>query len=176
MKEISTRLTIFMQVFYLWTLMVFYLSTFVNYLLGIVIRTFPDNMIPPIRGYPVNVVKAVDESGNEITNKLNLFMKYAINITSGEDSIFDLDMFYEYIGSSIIWIMYIMEYDDIPVYKDLADVCNSGNPQDISVFMQNNANRFVSEILIDNIKKKIYRIEKNNICIEQDILFGEVEF
>jgi hypothetical protein len=100
--------------FYMWAWILFQISSFFTFMLKMIIVHMPNYFIPSmsLKKTNINIIKAVDDNSNDITNKIKLFMnlnwdKEAVDEKGG----IDLDKFTEYIKSSCIWILYFIESD-----------------------------------------------------------------
>lgn len=192
---IPDRVRIFMFALYIWTYVLYYLTKFANFLLMLVISYLPNIFMPDVKPKaPVRVLKAVDETGFDITKKLNMFMKFKWDTDLCDDrGGIDLDVFSNYISSSIIWVSYILEYDingNISnSFMDYIQWLEKNDKIDPSDEKTNNGSektvdtdvdffkRCIRQILINTSKKVVYKIKKHTEVIEsEDILFGEIDF
>jgi hypothetical protein len=180
MVEISAKTKIFLAAFWSWTWILFQLSNLSNKILKFVIYWLPNNVTPTFENLvvnkkPIKLLEARDGFGKIITNKLKLFMNLKWDKTMCDDKGgVDLDMFCKYIGSSVIWVIYLMEYEVNPIYhKFITDV-------QTDQFNMNAMHKFIKTAVIDisnKIIKKFDSINDNNTnCSTDSILFGEINF
>lgn len=199
-----SKLRIFMFGFYIWTWVLLQFVIFANFILKSVITYSPTFFLPDVNPkIPIKIVKAMDDKGNNITKQLKMFMNFKWDPEMCDDAGgIDLDIFAEYIGSAIVWIAYIMEYDiddkicekfiematKVKKYdetennKDIlsnADTDNDSN-LDINISEPNKLNYFkkcIRIICINTSKKIAYKLKKNTTTLDaEDILFGELDF
>ena len=171
-RFVPDKVKIFLFGMWLCAYMLFQFSRFINFTLGMIISYSPNYILPSINKTPVRILKALDMNGNEVTNKLKLFMNYKWdNSMFGDHGGIDLDPFFNYIGSACVWVAYIFEYDidDIANLEFMENI-NEG----ASVALLKKCIRF---ILIDANKKIMKKVNKETQDItREDILFGEVDF
>jgi hypothetical protein len=119
---------------------------------------------------PITLLEARDEFGNYITNKLDLYMNSKWN---QQDNNIDLDNFAYQIGSSIIWIAYLLECDKTHFYKELEDSLKNNTFDNLKI------QSIIKVAFIDFSEKFIYKFKNN--CVDEyeinkgNILFGEIE-
>jgi len=191
-----------MAALYVWTWILFQLSRIGNFLLKIAIKTLPNIMLPDMTPkIPIKIIKAIDESGFDITKKLKMFMNFKWDKTHCDDEGgVDLDTFSEYIGSSIIMVAYIFDYD----FND--EICDkfleiiksddrhrsvkqesgtefeseSDSPTEVDYPIRDPVGYFkkcIRLVAINTSKKILYKIKKDTLSLNtEDILFGEVDF
>lgn len=194
-NSLPDRVRIFMLALYVWTYILFYITKLANFMLMLIITYLPNLFTPTVKPKtPITVLKAVNDVGDDITKKLNMFMKFKWDeeICDGRGGI-DLDTFSEYISSSIIWISYIINYDiddtiskNFIKYTQLLDgfvepqleVCDSksdktevNNGIPLEYFK-----KCIRFIIINTTKKVVYKLKKNTEVLEpEEILFGEID-
>lgn len=165
---------IFLFAFWVWTWILFKLTLVANYVLGAIIKHLPQYLMPGIKTkIPVTIIKAVDCNGTEVTDKLQMFMNFKWDKTMfDKHGGVDLDIFFKYIGSSVVWIAYILDYDiNTPTcmhFMTLLD--NTDTPLD-------DFKKYIKIVVIDAGKKIMHKLNTNTTTIEtEDISFGEVNF
>lgn len=169
---IPYKLQILLTALYIWTWIFFKINKLTGFILGSIITYMPTYFLLDIKPkLPIRILKASDDKSNDITKRLNLFMKYKWDVTSCDDQgCVDLDSFADYIGTSIIYIMYVFDYDldlsKLDKFLELAEDSNDIN--NTSVFK-----KYINIAIIDFSKKIIHKIKEGKLESE-DILFGEI--
>lgn len=173
--SLPNRMQIFMSAIYVWAYILMQLNILGNLILKLVIIGIPNMMQPNfVPNIPLRVIKAVDENGFDVTNKLITFINF-----KWQDNCIDLDSFCEYIGSSIVLISYILTVDisDDVCDKFLNFVKSIESPdtqcvEKINIF---ELKKHIKTIMVNTSKKIIYKL-KNDTVEKEDIIFGEIEF
>jgi hypothetical protein len=155
--------------------------------------------MPLVRHSPVRIIKALDGSGNIITNKLNLFLnlRWSAEACDGAGGV-DIDDFARYIKTGVVWAAYLLERDLKFIYTKFIDTAlkkydagnnadgnnDAGNNADGNNDAGNNADGnndtikdfddFLKFILIDMRNKVV--LTKLNTDSAKSINFGEVNF
>lgn len=186
-----SRMEMFLYAFYVWSCILFYITKFANFMLGMIITFLPTLLMPNVSTKsPVRILRAVDEKGTDITKRLNMFMKFKWDNDMCDDKGgVDLDKFSDYIGSSIIWIAYILEYEiNDSTYNNFMMLINdieknADNTSDLTTTCENYNypleyfKKCIKFVVINTSKKVIYKLKKNTKDLEpESILFGEVDF
>jgi len=176
---------ILMAALYCWAFILLQLNILGNLMLRLMITVIPNLILPNIvPDTPIRIVKAFDQSGFDITKKLNIFMNFKWDAEmSNENGGIDLDAFCEYIGSSIIWICYTLE-QDISIEscnKFLNFIKNVESTADDSetnkIHNLNGLKKHMRTIVVNTTKKLIYKLKQNSCEVSpEDIVFGEVDF
>ncbi len=171
MQILPDRTRIFLAAFWTWTWILFWLSRIANYMLYLVLKYIP-NVITPRLGQktPIYILKAMDTDGNSIINKLILFLnlKWDKDMCDSHGGV-DLDSFANCIGTSVIMIAYLLEYDLDESSKKLLT----------ESFDEHNFKKIIKLMTIDFSKKimhKFFYSEDKKIEQIEDILFGEINF
>jgi hypothetical protein len=168
MKYLPDRAQLFLAAFWLWTWLLFQFNKLCGVILKCILIWVPDNYVPVIArsAVPVKILKACDAGGNTITNKLQLFlnMKWDLDLFDGKGGI-DIEQFVKCVGSSIIWVAYILEYELGPSYDAYMRLMQEGN------FAPNAVSKLLRAITIDAKNKLLYKL--GNI---DHMLFDEVNF
>lgn len=189
-KIFPSRLQMFLYAFYVWSFVLFYLSRLANFTLGLIITYLPTLFIPKVSpAAPIKVLRAFDDRGRDITKRLCMFMKFKWDKQIGDDGGVDLDKFVEHIGSSIIWVAYIMEYEiSDTMFHNFLSLINSieqntDTSSNATVSCDNIDHpidyfkRCVKFVIINTSKKVIYKLKKGTKELEPEpILFGEIDF
>jgi hypothetical protein len=180
LPDVPDRTKMFLMALYIWTLLVYYFTKLINLILEMIISYVPNNLIlykfnyiGQKKGNNVNVIQARDKFGNFITNKLNLYMnlKWDKELNTQSNGGVDLDNFSKYIGSSVIWIAYLLECDQCNEYKDAIE---SLNKQDFNLYKMEN---LIKIMILDFSNKLIYKFGKNDDVFQtENIVFGEINF
>jgi hypothetical protein len=191
---IPSGMQMFLFAFYIWTWMLFQLTRVLNNILGLILIYVPNYLTPSNitqclnSNIPVQIVKAFDDNGNDITEKLKLFMNFKWDRDMCDDKGgIDLDTFLNYLNTSFIWISYIMKYDiNIISYLNFTDfVSNMGEDGLGKVGKIDELKKCIQMMVVNTSKKIIHRLKENKeasrsddlFSIEiDDIVFGEVEF
>ena len=170
------RVQVFMMCIYMWSWFILQLNILANLMLKAVIIIVPNLMLVDIKpNTPLRIIKAIDSSGYDITKKLNIF----INFKWDNDCI-DLDSFCEYIGSSVIWVTYVLECDisEETCDKFLNFVKSIETSDDSLPIEKVNILEFkkhIRTIVVNTSKKIVYKLKEDKLILE-DIVFGEIEF
>lgn len=170
--RIPDRTRMFLGALWVWSWVLLQMTIFANFMLRLVIQWLPNYLMPHINPTsPVKVIEAADEKGNRITDKLNLFLnlKWDAEMFENKGGA-DLDKFLEYLGTSIIWIAYLMEYDKNPSYADVLNTI-----KDNGRISTDDLAKLARIAVIDTKDKIISKINKDEHS-DEDILFGEVNF
>jgi hypothetical protein len=132
----------------------------------------PDRFTPTLKpNAPVKVIKATDSKGNIITNKLKLFMNLRWDKEMCDDQGgVDLDNFAKYIGSSVLWVAYLLEYE---LGNEYETFINSTKDNDYS---SDSLRLLLRSIIIDVGNKLVYKLHDDDDVHPRNILFGEVNF
>ena len=120
----------------------------------------------------------MDGNGKEITDKLNMFInfKWDKNMFDTNGGV-DLDIFFKYIGSSVIWVAYILDYEInnnmcTKFINFVSKVDTDKNDYTIDHFKT-----YIKIAVIDIGSKIINKLQKDKKTIDsEEILFGEVNF
>ncbi len=170
--QIPDRTKIFLGALWIWSWVLLQLTIFANFVLRLIIQWLPNYLMPSIKPTsPVKVIEASDENGNNVKDKLNLFLnlKWDPEMFDNRGGA-DLDKFLEYLGTSIIWVAYLMEYDKEPSYADVLNIIKEHGR-----ISHDELNELVRIAIID-AKNKIIDKFGRHIRQNEDILFGEVNF
>jgi hypothetical protein len=211
---------ILMYLVFAWSYIVFKVTTMFTFLIMHLIIYTPYYFLPNMSNKtPIKLIKAIDEKGNEITKRLTIFMNMnwdktmfdldednetniktdkICNTTLSSIGGIDLDSFAEYIGSSKIWITYIMNCDIDTLYtnminmiefmdstmNDLASEHSNSSIKNSEELFENNdrmsidlLKKFVKVIMINTQDKVLYRVNKDSKSIDkEDIKFGDISF
>lgn len=109
---IPGKLQIVLFFLYVWTFVLFYMSKVANIILGALIRYLPNILMPSVsHSAPIKIIKATDGNGVEITKRLEMFMKFKWDESMCDNGGIDLDIFFKYIGSTVIWVAYMFDYE-----------------------------------------------------------------
>jgi len=195
----KARIVVFML--YVWTCIVYKFTRFVDFILMCIVAYVPNILVPSISSKtPVRILHATNKYGNDITKKLKLFMRFRWNpeinnedgtanngfdANNGYTGGIDLDAFINYIGSSVIFIAYVYEYDiDDIMFSELINLVYSGKLSDptksriitkpIEYFRR--TIRFMA-IVAD--KKMMYKFNNESYPApikKEPIIFGEINF
>lgn len=170
--KIPDRTRIFLGALWIWSWILLQLTIFANFILRLIIQWLPNYLMPNIApNSPVKVIDAADANGNNIKDKLNLFLnlKWDEEMFENKGGV-DLDKFLEYLGTSIIWIAYLMEYDKEPSYADVLNIIkDKGHPT------YDELSELVRIAIVDTKDKLIDKFGKQ-IKQNEEIVFGEVNF
>lgn len=168
-----SKIKIFLFAFWMWTWILFKLTIIANYTLGIIITHLPKYLMPDIKTKtPINIIKAVDQNGIEITNKLQLFINFKWNKNMfDKNGGIDLDIFFTYIGSTVVWVAYVLDYDINNTCAQFIKLINHDNTKTLDTFTE-----YIKIAVIDTSTKIIHKLKQNNTVEHEDILFGEVNF
>jgi len=183
-KFTPNRVKILMGALYCWAFLLLQLNMLGNLMLRLLITVIPNMVLPSIvPDTPIRIVKAFDQSGFDITKKLNIFMNFKWDAEmSNENGGIDLDAFCEYIGSSIIWICYTLEQDIsiescdkfLNFIKNIESADDSEPKKIDNIF---SFKKHMRTIVVNTSKKVIYKLKHNiNEVSPEDIVFGEVDF
>jgi len=168
MFKLPDKTKIFLGAPWLWTWILLQFNKLCQTILHGILYWVPNNYIPIftkcLNKSPVKLIKAMDMRGNDITNKLNLFLNLRWDDSLGGVDIKD---FARYLGTTFIWVIYLLEYELSPIYNDFIKSIHSKK------FNNKDFNKLFKALVIDLSKKIIYRLEKN---IEEDLVFGETVF
>jgi hypothetical protein len=198
-EYLPDRIRIFMAATYVWAVILFYIVKFANIMLGLIIMYLPTLFLPRVNPKnSIKILKAVDDRGNEITKQLNMFMLFKWDKEMCDDKGgIDLDKFTDYIGSTLIWVAYILDYDIsedsckqflsfLPpeaFEKTPPDECESDQDDNsdrtkTSVLPHVNCiKKCIRYIFINTSKRIMYKLKKSSDeIIAEDIVFGEVNF
>lgn len=157
---------IFLASFWVWTWLLLQINKFCSLCLNCVLAWVPDNCIPVIvQKSPIKVIEARDEKRRIITNKLNLFLNLKWRNTPYDRESIDIDKFAQYVGSSVIWVAYILDYKINPLYDEFINSVKEKR------FKSKDINKLLYIVIID-VKNKLFH--KNGIV--ENLLFGEVDF
>lgn len=187
-----TKMQIVLIGVYLYTTILLRLSQVFNIMLGLMIKHMPDVLFPSTNS-PIKIINAIDERGVNIAKKLEAFIYYKWDKTMCDDQGgIDLDKFSEWIGSSVIWVAYIMDYDIKPAdcenflqFIKTAGSSSTNSPKstdsntdgDIKLHSIDHFKKIIRVIVINTSKKIVYKINKATETLEaEDMLFGEVDF
>ncbi len=164
MNRIPHRAQIFLGAFWLWTWILLQFNKLNQFILSGILIWVPDNFIPMLRTkkVPVKLVKVIDKNGKNITNKLNLFLNL-----KWDDRGVDIRDFARYVGTTVIWAAYLLEYELSPIYDEFIFSTKSED------FCGKDFDKLFKAIIIDVSNKLIYRIGKET---PDNILFGQVTF
>ncbi len=168
-EYIPDRTKIFLAVFWLWTWILLQFNKACAMLLQLILEWVPDNFVPAITNKStVHAVNAVDGQGNNITNKLKLFLNlnWDKEMFDGEGGV-DIDNFAKHVGSSLIWIAYILEYELSPAYNDFINASKESD------FGAKDFNKLLKAVLIDVSTKLVHNLSTQQ---SSPIMFGEVNF
>lgn len=179
LHHIPDKTRIFLLAFWVWTWILFKLTQYANFILGLIIIHLPKYLMPNIKSKtPIKIIKAMDGNGKEITDKLNMFInfKWDKNMFDTNGGV-DLDIFFKYIGSSVIWVAYILDYEInnnmcTKFINFVSKVDTDKNDYTIDHFKT-----YIKIAVIDIGSKIINKLQKDKKTIDsEEILFGEVNF
>ena len=175
MTDIPVKTKIFLAAFWMWTWILFQISNMFNKMLKFVLYWIPNNFTPTfetITSKPnIKLIEARDGFGKVITNKLKLFMNLKWDKTMCDDKGgVDLDIFCKHIGSSIVWVVYLLDYEINPIYDEFVTSIQENN------FNMNKVHKFIKTAIIDISNKVIKKFDTYTNQTEESILFGEVNF
>ena len=162
------------------TLMIWgYISKTYEYLymlfLYFVYKIIPDEYVINFNEYSnINIIKAYDDKGNSIKNKLQLFINLNLEKNHLDDQynkIDDINTFLKILETKYIYILYIINYDYV---NEFLPFINFNKNFDFKI---QNFNKIVRAMSIDFEKKYI---DKNNIhethSDRERLVFGSVIF
>lgn len=188
-RQFPSKIRIFLFAFYIWTWILFQLTRVTNMSLGLIIAYLPTMLMPSVsHKAPIKIIRATDDKGNEMTKQLEMFMKFKWDKSMCDDhGGIDLDVFVKYIGSSIVWIAYIMDYDiddnTCNRFLSMVEDLNSLDDDKSDATIRNNkltVNHFkkcVRLIVINTGKKIVHKLNGGTAeLVPEDILFGEIDF
>jgi hypothetical protein len=168
-KLIPTKTQTFLFAMWVWAWILFKLTLLANFMLKLVITHLPNYILPATDKTPVKIIKAIDGNGDDITNKLKLFMNLKWDETMFDDhGGIDLDTFFGYIDSAVVWVAYIFDYD----IDDIASLEFINGVKPVDYFK-----KCIRFIIVDSGKKIMRKFNKDTTdFVEEDIMFGEVDF
>ncbi len=169
MQYLPDKTKIFLAALWLWTWVLLQFNRLCGMILKCILISMPDNYVPvPRVSVPVKVIKARDASGNIITNKMQLFlnMKWDQDLFDGKGGI-DIDQFAKYVGTSFIWVAYILEYELGTSYNKFISLMKVGHINS-KIFEE-----LIRGVAIDVKNKLLYKLSNLE---PESILFGEVNF
>lgn len=163
-KNIPYKLQIFFAALYIWTCIFYYISKAINIVLENFLTYAPAILFPNYNKTPVQILRAIDDRGNEITEHLKMFMNYKWDKSlCDEKGGVDLDIFAKCVDTTCIWMSYILEMDVDDIFDKIG---HNGNEND---FKKN------IRIAIINFGEKIILKLKGDSLEGEDILFGEID-
>lgn len=170
--RIPLKTKIFLAAFWLWTWILFQFNKACAMVLGSILTHMPNEYIPRMKDRtPVRVICAHDERENDITNKMRLFLNTQWNhtVNDGRGGVY-IEQFAKQIGTTIIYMAYIFDYDFDPKYSDFIESTQQpGRPSKAY-------KEAICNIIID-IGTKIVLSERWNRQTEKSsLLFGGVSF
>jgi len=178
MPDASCRTKIFLMAIYMMTFIMFYLTKFFNFILYLVLQYIPDKFIMvkfhnigKKKGRKVHILHAEGENGEPLTNKLDLYMNLFWDKENDDQSI-DINKFGLYVGSSIIWIAYLLECDQNKNYKDFKNKIN------MNEFDKEKFTGLLKTIIVSIGEKIVYKFNKELDDYEKkgNVIFGELNF
>jgi hypothetical protein len=179
-KSFPDKTRIFLFAFWIWTWILFKLTLMANFFLGLVIIHLPNYLMPTIKSKtPVKIIRAIDNNGDEITDKLNLFMNFKWDKNMFDDNGgIDLDIFFNYIGSSAVWIAYIFDYEiDNEMCEKFVNFIDLTNLDTTERKPIDYFKKCIRIAVINTGEKIMYKLRQNNDNIQQeDVIFGEIDF
>lgn len=176
---IPYKIQIFLSALYMWTWIFVQINKLTGYILGLIMAYMPNNFIMDLDPKsPIKIIRAFDNNSNDITRRLKMFMNFRWDKEMCDDQGgVDLEPFTKYIGSSIIWIAYVFEYDininTVEQFVKLVSDCEGNSSQ--SEHVVDDFKKCINIIMVNTGKKIIHKL-KNSKLSKEDILFGEVDF
>lgn len=194
------RTIIFLFTLKLWTYFFRYCLKILDFFLYTLIKFLPDSGIiydgrhlvnwfnPNKQRENVNIIDARDHNNNTITNKLKLFLNFNWDKSACDElGGINIEKFCEWVGSSMIWIAYVLEYEKIKVNLD--NLTNNeihispemhrikDNIKGMLINIDENLQTIVSKYhyFTDTLDTIINEEEKNEEE-EYDIDFGDISF
>jgi hypothetical protein len=175
LQYMPDRTKLFLAAFWLWTWILLQFNKLCAIFLQCVLVWVPDSYTPTLsQKTPIRVIKALDKDGNTITNKLKLFLnlKWDKEMCDDKGGV-DIDTFMRYIGSSLIWAAYILEYELSPIYNDFIQSVSGDD------FSSKDINKLLKAIVIDVGNKLVYKLgneQSETLETSEPLMFGEVNF
>lgn len=207
-NKVPSKIDIVLLFIDIWSWIAMRWVQLLNFILRSIILCTPTSVLPNFTPkIPVKIIKAMDDNGNEITKQLKIFMKFKWDNEMCDDrGGVDLDTFTKYIGSTVVWVAYILDYDiDDDLCEKFMNIVNIITDKDQDPSSLDDSNQDTSSnktnldtdidlnmlntdslhyfkkcirIIVINTSKKIaYKLKKNTTALdEEDILFGELDF
>jgi hypothetical protein len=170
MSETSSRVQIFLFVFWIWTWVLFQINQLISMFFRIILFYIPDGYLPYKVVSPIRVLHALDEKGNSITNKLQMFLNKNWDREGCPNTgNVDIEQFAKILKISIVWISYILESDVKPEYIEILE----RKTERREIFKD-----LIKKIVIDISGKIIVYLTdcKNNELLDEPLVFGQVNF
>lgn len=167
---------------YIWTWISFQYTKLLNFILLKMIQ-LPNKTIPtitPNSDINIKIIYAVDKNGNDISNKLILFMNFKWDIKMFDKyGGIDLDPFMKSINTEEITLLYCK--DDI--MTNLEFIMLSETVKELSAEFNSNAINWAKIYLNcininmeTKIAHKLIGVLRTEHFVKSDILFGEIDF
>lgn len=165
----KTRL--FLAALWVWTYILFWFNRLLQAVLKIILVWLPNQLTPTIsyKTPPIRVLEARDGFGRVITNKLKLFINNNWDNSIAERGGVDLDMFCKYIGSSVIWVVYMFDYEIDNKYDEYITAIQNKK------FTSRDMHGFIKTAIIDISNKIIKKFDNINEYRAEEIIFGEFD-